>query len=167
MQHFCEFTSDQLKDNQHRGIFDALMYILILTTFLSCIKFYENTELLKLKVWDFRNVKANNYTIQLKVSKQMWINFSKSVVKDIQFNNSSDCLRNRYKIKNATYDSYKFLINKIFEDLLEEQILENLKEYNTDNKDIGIAIIQLAYENQTIIKLLIERGEIISRGGKT
>ena len=59
------------------------------------------------------------------------------------------------------------MINKIFEDLREEQILDNLSKYNDEDKDIGIAFIRLAYKNQTIIKLLIKRGEIISQGGKT
>lgn len=166
IQHFCLFTEEQLKDNNLRGILDAAIFVIILALYHSILRFYKNTELLKFKVWDFRTVKANNYTIQINISRQMWLNFSRYIVNEMLFD---DRLRRKYKIdfNQDDFDSYKHLINKMFEDELEKEIYKELNNLSSGKEEIGkIAFIQFAFRNSPLIKLLMQRGSIITNSGK-
>jgi hypothetical protein len=58
-----------------KGLFNALIYLIIIIAYFSIIKYYRTTEQINYKQWDSQNLSIANYSILIKIDATMRENF--------------------------------------------------------------------------------------------
>lgn len=120
-----------------------LLLFIISIIFNNFIQYYTCFLELDLKKQNYKSVTVSNYSIELKITDNMWENF----LNKINSNNNEESTN----------------INKLFIEELKNQIDYCLSIYKCgDDDDLDVAAINLAFKNNSLINLLAKRGHMLT-----
>lgn len=134
-QHFCTATDDELISKQQKALFLVLIFGLIGLYYQTTINSFRVLENLNFKSWDFNQVTASNFTVELTITNEMWQNFKNDFSNEFKADSTRDTKSN-FHLHDLT---------KLFKQKLIKEMVEELSLYKCETDDISIACVQFAH----------------------
>ena len=129
---------------------NSLIYLMIVLISYVYAFVFKHSEEIDFKVWDYHSLTASNFTVEIKITNEMWRNFKEKLVDE-----------------NYEGDMSEHQLTHLFELKLIEEINYELEIYvcgtDPDEPSLKVSNISFAMPNKKILNLLKQRGNCINK----